>query len=196
MRVAPDARLSVTWLIMWIEFADRYVPAGNWTIPSPVALAASIASLIADVSLVVPSPFAPKSRTLNVVAADASGTTASASNAVTDRLGRRGYLTVPSLVRVRVSPESRQRNANAFASGRHPAGERQYIGCIGENRVDRCRRARPQAGQAALLNRATAGVSRRHRFIRNVRFIGPPCQRTAVRPHHLDCAWLRTAASR
>src|SRR5947208_6600731 len=139
MRVAPDARLSVTWLIMWIEFADRYVPAGNSTIPSPVALAASIASLIADVSLVVPSPFAPKSRTLNVVAADASGTTAStwppmatASSAVSVFLGRRGNLTVPSLCsrtgQPRITTAQRERVRLRAPPGGRAAIHRLYRG--------------------------------------------------------------------
>src|SRR5436190_195490 len=45
--------------------AAMYLPAGKLTMPPPELLACSIALLIAMVSLVFPSPLAPKSFTLN-----------------------------------------------------------------------------------------------------------------------------------
>src|ERR1700724_2702867 len=46
--------------------AATYVPAVKITSPPPLALHLSIARLIAGVSLVSPSPFAPKSRTFTL----------------------------------------------------------------------------------------------------------------------------------
>src|SRR5690349_5018332 len=67
--------------------AERYVPAGRRTVPPPAAAAASTAALMAGESTVVPSPLAPKSRTLKAPsfagvapAACASTTTARASS--------------------------------------------------------------------------------------------------------------------
>src|SRR5437588_4761630 len=63
--IAFLSRTKRTLLCKWIE-APRYVPAGNVTSPPPSALHFAIARLIAAVSLSLPFPVAPKSRTLNV----------------------------------------------------------------------------------------------------------------------------------
>src|SRR3989440_6820658 len=63
--IAFLSRTKRTLLCKWIE-APRYVPAGNVTSPPPSALHLAIARLIDPVSLSLPFPVAPKSRTLNV----------------------------------------------------------------------------------------------------------------------------------
>src|SRR5262245_60828418 len=61
--VAPWSRYSATLLFKW-TVTDRYEPAGKKTVPPPEAAAASIVLSIAGVSIVLPSPVAPKTRTL------------------------------------------------------------------------------------------------------------------------------------
>jgi len=60
--VEPVGRWRVTLLLRWSEY-ERYEPAGNRMMPPPARDAASIAELIASLSSVRPSPFAPKSVT-------------------------------------------------------------------------------------------------------------------------------------
>ncbi len=67
-RTAPGERCSVTRLLTKIV-PERNRPLGKTTLPPPLAAAASTAAWIVDVSRVTPSPFAPKSRTLNKVSA-------------------------------------------------------------------------------------------------------------------------------
>src|SRR6266536_1648662 len=206
MMVAPDARSSVTLLNMWIEFADRYVPAGNCTIPPPdAALAATIVRLIAAVSLVLPSPVAPKSRTLNVVAADALGATASArpptasaSSVLIVFFARRGFMT-RSPRSCGSQPQINDGDARAScaaAATRRESGV--YIGCMGASSNTKVVVACARITQTALVNTGRRRLAMWYRAMRKIRFVRRPCQSFAgstmfrVRahcPHRVDGQW-------